>query len=301
MSAIYYLDGNNLSNSTAIFEDVALSICAADGFYSDGIVSREQVNCLLLPEQECIACSGSCTSEFTLNGNEGVYLITADMGGTSADTGAVIITFDPELSDNGIRATYGSAVFNRLSSPVDGYHASTNPSAYTFIGGNVYDCGITGTTYTALTEYESTGAPFVPTGLTQDITVAAGDVSLGGGTPGSCVIVVPKVNSIPTDILVEIAGVCPGASWTFNISCPIKLTGYPSSQVMVDSSTACAVDKSETFYNAPVTGSPGLPNVFDWVFSDPNGEFILPNGYYGFGSARWMLVENGIIISIGVC
>ena len=41
--ANFYIDGTTLSNSTAIFDDQGLTTCAAAGFYSDGIISREQV------------------------------------------------------------------------------------------------------------------------------------------------------------------------------------------------------------------------------------------------------------------
>jgi hypothetical protein len=53
----YYLNGPSLGSSTAVFTDVDLTVCAPDGFYSDGIISREQVNCILLPQQVCSNCT----------------------------------------------------------------------------------------------------------------------------------------------------------------------------------------------------------------------------------------------------
>lgn len=52
----FYINGPSLSSSTAVFLDAELATCAPNGFYSDGIVSREQVDCVLLPEQICEAC-----------------------------------------------------------------------------------------------------------------------------------------------------------------------------------------------------------------------------------------------------
>ena len=49
--ALYYLDGSTLSDSTAVYTDVGLTICAADGFYADGTIVRELSSCLLLPAQ----------------------------------------------------------------------------------------------------------------------------------------------------------------------------------------------------------------------------------------------------------
>ena len=39
--AIYYIDGTTLSNSTVIYSDSALTTCAPDGFYSNGLITRE--------------------------------------------------------------------------------------------------------------------------------------------------------------------------------------------------------------------------------------------------------------------
>tara|TARA_B110000879_G_scaffold3941_1_gene5290 strand:- start:348 stop:521 length:174 start_codon:yes stop_codon:yes gene_type:complete len=54
--AVYYLDGTTLSNSTAVYADADLTICEADGFYSDGVTVRRQVNCVLLNEEVCPSC-----------------------------------------------------------------------------------------------------------------------------------------------------------------------------------------------------------------------------------------------------
>ena len=54
--AVYYLDGTTLSNSTAIYADADLTICEADGFYSDGVIVRRQINCVLLNKEVCPSC-----------------------------------------------------------------------------------------------------------------------------------------------------------------------------------------------------------------------------------------------------
>ncbi len=59
--AIYYIDGTTLSNSTAVYTDPTLANYAPAAFYSDGVVSREQVpvgNVFeLLPPQICPTCA----------------------------------------------------------------------------------------------------------------------------------------------------------------------------------------------------------------------------------------------------
>lgn len=54
--AVYYLDGTTLANSTAVYADENLTICESDGFYSDGSIVRQQVNCVLLNIQNCESC-----------------------------------------------------------------------------------------------------------------------------------------------------------------------------------------------------------------------------------------------------
>lgn len=55
-SGSYFLNAPSLGSATAVFTDTDLSICAADGFYSDGVIVREQVGCVLLPQQTCPSC-----------------------------------------------------------------------------------------------------------------------------------------------------------------------------------------------------------------------------------------------------
>lgn len=66
-SGTYYLNAPSLGSATSVFDDVNLTILASDGFYSDGIIAREQVSGVLLPQQTCPSCvsyncvEGTCT------------------------------------------------------------------------------------------------------------------------------------------------------------------------------------------------------------------------------------------------
>lgn len=63
----YFLNAPSLGSATAVFTDATLLTLAADGFYSDGVISREQVSGVLLPQQTCPSCisyncvAGVCT------------------------------------------------------------------------------------------------------------------------------------------------------------------------------------------------------------------------------------------------
>jgi len=70
MSTTYYINGTNFSTATSVFTDADLTTCAPDGFYRLGGITREQVGCQLLAEQDCNACGVvSC-------GNEARYGVT---------------------------------------------------------------------------------------------------------------------------------------------------------------------------------------------------------------------------------
>jgi hypothetical protein len=56
VSETYYLDAPSLGSASVIYSDAALTIIAEDGFYSDGVISREQVSGVLLPQQTCPSC-----------------------------------------------------------------------------------------------------------------------------------------------------------------------------------------------------------------------------------------------------
>ena len=63
--AVYYLDGTNLSNSTAVYDDEDLTVCSADGYYSNGGIVRQLVNCVLQSQQTCTG-SLSCPIAYTV-------------------------------------------------------------------------------------------------------------------------------------------------------------------------------------------------------------------------------------------
>jgi hypothetical protein len=55
-NATYYINAETFTEASAIFTDSELTVLAADGFYSDSNVSREQLNGVLLPALECQTC-----------------------------------------------------------------------------------------------------------------------------------------------------------------------------------------------------------------------------------------------------
>jgi len=306
-SASYYLNAPSLGSATAVFSNNTLTTLAADGFYSNGVIVREQVSGVLLPQQNCPTCATPCGETINASGGQGIYLLDLDTGTTGGDVGAVIVRFDPYGVPDGIRATLGVNVYNKLTSPVDGLHQSSTSGNFTYVGQTSGDCGISGTTYPALTEFSYNGTSFVATGDTQSITVNAGDVSLGASAPGSTMMVIPKLTASPSIINFEVVGPCSGTAWQMSVACPELLTGFSSSVSAVSSAAACALSETVTYYNASLADTPGTVGLYDFVYADAYGNTPLSAGYYRAsgsitGSNDWFQVSSaGVVIALGVC
>lgn len=310
VSATYYLNGPDLGSSTTVYSNSSLTTIAPDGFYSDGVISREQVSGVLLPEVVCETCGTPCGNTIAGSGGTGIYLLNLDAGGTSSDVGAIIVRFDPFSVPDGIRATYNGNIYNALTCPLDGFHQSTNPANFTVVGSSAADCGLSGNTtnFPSLTEYLYDGTSFVPTGNTQSLTINAGDVSLSSAPgPGNCMMVIPKTNPTPSIINFEFIGPCSGTSWIIDVQCPVLLTGFSSSVVASTALGVCSLPKTVTYYNASLAGTPGIVGLYDFVYLDPYGIMPLSAGFYFAsgsisGANNWFEVDsNGVVVDMGVC
>jgi len=299
--AIYYIDGTTLSNSTAVYTDPTLSNYAPAAFYSDGVVSREQVpfgNVFeLLPPQLCPTCATPCGTSIAASGGEGIYRLDVDTGGTSTDTGAIVITFDPVNVPDGIRVIYDGTSYNKLSSPNFGLLQSGTAAVPTFIGstGSQSGCGgaIEGT-YN-LDVYEYSNNSFVNTGNNETVIINAPQNQLTSSAPGDCVMVIPKPNPSPTVVNVEVIGPCGGTAWNIDVKCPVEiprlLAGYNSSKELV-----CAEILDEYVYHVPVSGTTqNNVNIHDYIFADKNGAVSVNDGWYLHPTGYVYKVESGVV------
>lgn len=307
--SIYYINGPSLSSATSIFTTDSLTTFAPNGFYSDGTIVRELVSGILLPQQTCPSCSVNCGIDaegITVSAAEGVYNIDVNVG---TATGAIIIRFNPEGVPDGVKATYNSVTYNKLSSQIDGLHQSTTPGNYTFIGETSADCGlVSGSPHTGLTRfsYNAISGTFFDTGYLDTITVSAGDVSTSASSPGDCMMVIPKITTEPIILTVSIAAVCSSTAWGVSIFCPTTLDPFEASSVEATIENVCSQIVDITYYSASFYNLPGLVGLYDFVFADPDGLVPLDDAYYyAAGSitpgGSYFRVQNGIITEIGDC
>lgn len=293
----YYINGPTLATSTAIFLDPLMTICAPDGYYSDGIIVREQVGCGLRTAYSCGDCGLSCEEATSITASDGLYILNVDMG---SSTGAVIVTFTPSNTPDGIKVVYNGLTYNALSSPVDGYHAAPT-NLPTYVGNSAFDCGLVAGSPYIVTEYQNNNTVFSPTGNTPTVSISGAQVSTtGSADPLGCIMVIPKPSTMPSSLSVFMYGICSGSTYNVSVECPQILPFFYSTNEGGALGVTCGLDTDKTFYVAPVNGNGIELGLYDWVFSDYNGQNVLPDGYYTapihvpppFDSYR---VQNGII------
>ena len=299
----FYLNGPTLATATIVFLDSGMTLCAPDGYYSDGTIARQQVGCVLLPAETCPVCGDPCKGNIDeLTSFEGVYYTTFDTGTTVADVGAIIVAINVDNTVSGIRVNFDGILYNAVSSPNYGYLAGTPSTDFTYIGDTAADCGISGSTYT-LDEYVYVAPSYNPLGTTTSVTVSAGEVQTTASDPGVCIMVIPKLSPLPNTIDVTVVGPCPTSKAIIGISCPIKLPSFLGTfgVTTVTPEFFCNFPYSYTYYVAPVNGDGITLGLYDWVFSDENGENVLPDGFYRSPAVPTpddtFEVQNGVIVA----
>ena len=300
-SGTFYLDAPSLSTATVVYSNAALTTVAANGFYSDGSIVREQVSGVLLPPVTCPSCSVPCGGTINASGAQGIYYLSTYFGSA---TGAVVIRFNPQTVPDGILAVYDGDIYNGVSSPTFGWLQGT-AGLPTYIGATSGDCGIVaGSPYT-LNEFQYNGSTFAPLGTTTSVSVLSGQLDFTASAPGNTVMVIPKTATAPSILDLTLIGPCVATVFDILVSCPAALPSFASSTVNVDSTAACAATVNQTYYVAYVGGGSGVLGLYDLVFSDANGESKLSAGYYkttAAGTNEWFQVDaNGVIIAFGDC
>lgn len=301
----YYINGPDLESATAVFTDSAMTICAADGFYQQNGIVREQVDCVLLPQVTCASCAFPCDVTIADNNIYGYssFKSSIDLG---SGTGAVILTFNVDDIPDGVMVIYNSVVYNKLSSPTYGYLAAPAGNA-TFIGKASEDCGLVQIFPWALAIFRYNGHGFDITSDSENVYVIPADLQLTTNNPGDCVMVIPKTTAEPSVMEITVLTICESSAFEFTVDCPANLPGFSCTARYATSAEACAISEINIRYSAPVNGNGTILGLYDWVFSDVNGQNVLADGYYHspdaipvFGDG-YFRVANGVIIEFGDC
>lgn len=328
--ATFYLDGTTLANSTAVYSDVDLTTLADDGFYSDGVIYREQVSGVLLPAVTCSDCNPpiACTNIPTFPpGQGGRYPFSVNVGETATDIGAIVISFHTGVAPDGIRVTYDSVVYNGLSSnssTTGGWKKGTSGN-YTFLGSTIaytsnppntapQVCSqdmINNVPYTIARDnyvLNTTTNQWVADGTSTNVSIAAGDLKFEVNPDMSTApktwntMVIPKLNATPSVVDVEIVSTCASTGWDFEIECPTSLPSLSTSSTFAgDSTTACGLTIDGTTYRAGSRDTGSTLRLWDLVFNNSNGTQKKLAGFYRYSGGWFQVDSNGVVVDMNVC
>ena len=331
----YCFDGLNFSQASSLYTDSTLSVLAADGFYSQGGVVRQQSSGVLLTAQACGNCSVPCGNGISVSlSQNGFFDINFDVGNT---LGAVVAYFymGNSIAD-GVIANFNSVNYNRLTAQgndgttlVDGSGSTVDYAGIgnqgtgdpTYVGSDTSNI-IRAYTNTSVTpgvcntgdapeNYSYAGSSYVAQGTLNPLTVT--NTMCGRALSGSPVftMVIPKTSASPTSLNLKISAPACGTFFAYELDCPAGLSSFGSS--VAQSTTACAVN-TQTYYfakNATGTNVPftvdtnTIPNVGNFVFTDANGATYLNDAatikYYIIGNTTAIGVRNGVVVSSAAC
>jgi len=307
----YYYDGTSFALATGLFTNSSLTTVAPDGWYSQGGIYRKMTTGVLGATNTCTSCITSCGSTPVSQTIFAKNLLTVDVG---ASVGAVIVEFTVGLGNNA-RATWThngitASEYSSPNTPLGGYLQG--------LIGDESCCGVdnasgsSGVSYTGAEQSFSAGT-WIPNGNISswgpylDQTLGGVDLETTGIGWGTTIMVVPKTSAVLNTIDFVIDSPNAGTfTWSMKVLCPASLPSFQGTLAsQVDCPTACLIITTpDLFYHAPVSGTPALPAVNDWVFSDDSGATAIADGYYSvfFGGVfSCMETANGVIINITPC
>lgn len=311
----YYLNAPSLSSATAAYDDAALTIPAADGFYSDGVTVRELVSGVFTNViSSCAPCAAPC-SITPINVIEGKSFLEMyqDMGSTILDVGAIVIEIDyiatsPPL---GLYFEYDGTLYNALSSQNFGFvQGPAGPNQVIYIGNTADDCGILAAGYQSIPvqEFNPVTNVFDNTGQFLSVAALAPQIQLSAGIPGKYVMVIPKPTASPSILYFQGRLLCNPNTFTITVNCPANLPSFTSTEDCLLQIDTCALGTNQVYHSADVNGTTSLGGFFglyDWVFSDSFGQTVLPDGWYRSPSVpspdTSFEVQDGVIIGFGAC
>lgn len=304
-SGTYYLNGPNLATSTGVYTDSTLVTGAANGFYQENGIVREQTGApglpILGPAQSCPTCLPVCSVDTaTLNlGDGGIYKMDYQIG---SGTGAIIIKYTPNSIPNGIKARYNAVNYFKLSSQNFGKLEST-ASNYTLCGTTPSACISTYPDTSSYNVYEWNNGNWLFNATPQNATVAAGDDELTATSPGNCVMVVPKPLAAPANIDIEILTPCikDSTTWQIEVICPAPLPAVTTTAVEATHLGACGAALGTSHYFVRTDGTTTGPELHAFVFTDVNGATPAADGYIKYTGPQSYQIQDGIIIAITAC
>lgn len=325
-----YFNASSLNDATTIYDDELLTVVSANGYYSDGVTTRYQLDGVLGSNKTCPTClSYPCTSGIDIpTDGIGRYNLKTTFG---ADIGAIKVLI------KGVGTMPIGVQLLKDSVPIDNKFSSTS-SSYSLIGqinapiANALSffsssnstsgvCKSFNFSSISLPTYTYSGSNWVTDNVNANINMTNRRSVVQNADLEDLLIYIPKTSA--TDIFLTTIAVspCGGTALTnkIEIGCPLALPAVLLTSAETSQSDACENNNYEiTCYVGYVSGSTVggdvRININDFIFYDSNGETKLADGYYGLSGANkvggitnpsfpyaFIKVEDGIVVSVGTC
>lgn len=298
-----YINSSDFLTATAVYDDINLLIKAADGYYQDNDIYRQQVNGELGPSFVCEECGIPCGGTISPPGGQtGLYQLEFSAGTDENDTGAISIYFNPQSIPDGIRVFYDGVYYNRVSAPNDGNIQSTSgvADAFTILGSPTNTC-VPATPNTSNYDFYDgfDGTGWLPGSPTpQSVTINSGD-DVRGGTSQDSLLIVPKPNRLPGLVTIQVLGPCANTGWNIDVECPAALPSFIATGI--GSSASCG-SATGTFYFGRFQGATNVyPELNNPVFLDVNGVNRVTDQNYLMDNTQVITVSDGVVSNIQGC
>jgi hypothetical protein len=322
-----YFNASSLNDATTIYDDELLTVVSANGYYSDGVTTRYQLDGVLGSNKTCPTClSYPCTSGIDIpTDGIGRYNLKTTFG---ADIGAIKVLI------KGVGTMPIGVQLLKDSVPIDNKFSSTS-SSYSLIGqinapiANALSffsssnstsgvCKSFNFSSISLPTYTYSGSNWVTDNVNANINMTNRRSVVQNADLEDLLIYIPKTSA--TDIFLTTIAVspCGGTALTnkIEIGCPLALPTFDVSGPQPNANAACDAGIASQLYVGYVSGATVggdvRISVNDFIFDDANGNIKATDAWYGInrinaeggGSAGLksrIQVQDGIVVKLQSC
>tara|TARA_R100000734_G_scaffold19150_1_gene18642 strand:- start:4375 stop:5394 length:1020 start_codon:yes stop_codon:yes gene_type:complete len=333
----FYINASNLSSASAVYTDEEMTTLAPSGYYSDGVVIREQLSApnsqgqILVGDvsNNCESCTTSCSDEVlfsppsdftgpaTLRGSvsfgSDTGAIKVEIRGVSTKPIGVDLQFDG-VKYNGFASSSALASVNLYQAPLP----TVTSYFWTNGSGGTSNCSNWNSTLINVPKLHFNSV----SGLWEEVGNAGGllitnKLATGFSSYGAGKLIryIPK-NTVANNLLdVEFVLPCGSSSLEVGpvlaVSCPQSLTLIVTSASESSHSNACSSAMGISRYIGPVVSqTSGVLAVGDFIFNNSVASITTADGYYRavgtslqgistqYGSFR---VQGGLVTEIQSC
>tara|TARA_R110000822_G_scaffold83293_4_gene196356 strand:+ start:1229 stop:2215 length:987 start_codon:yes stop_codon:yes gene_type:complete len=320
-----YFNSITLNEATSVYDDSLLTVVSANGYYSDGTVTRYQTDGVLGLNLICTTCvSYPCTSGITISMvNVGRFDLKTTFGSA---IGAIKVTIpNVTLEPVGIQLLKDSIPYDVKFSSTNSVSSGEISAPIVnelslFSSGSTPVCSDYNFSSISLPTYAYDGSDWVTDNVLSTIPLLNKRAAYWYTELDDLILYIPKTSTTDFTLNTIVLSICgsDAQATPISIGCPVVLPSVPVSNIEQNSANACQNNDYEfTYYVGYVSGSTvggdTRISVNDFIFNDENGEVKRADGFYGVAKTNlyggtnpsypygFIQVENGVVIQIGSC